>query len=207
MKSLSVFFFIICFLVFSAWGDIEVEGIGGQDSPLPFTQDTDSAMTNNINFCTETCQEKLKNFSLGKTTSNIAVCEALCWDIIPNILNKSLNTEETIELFVSAIEQREQEQEIKHEICRDMYRRSSIREDCLTYSLGVVQSIEETHDKIRRGNFEEIDEASFIAYIDIGLMPLEDDVERLNRRESKEFLAWLAEFKKNRYSQAFLLLV
>ena len=82
------------------------------------------------------------------------------------------------------------------EICKDIYNRRSVREDCIELSAEQVDKLDEIYEAFENpsdDDLEEIDPEDFELFVEIDLRPLDTLIGKLSSSEAKRVLAWIAD--------------
>ena len=82
------------------------------------------------------------------------------------------------------------------EICKDIYNRRSVREDCLELAAEQVEKLWEIYEAFENPGEDElasIDAVDFETFIEIDLRPVDTLIGKLSASEAKRVLAWIGE--------------
>ena len=82
------------------------------------------------------------------------------------------------------------------EICKDIYNRRSVREDCIELAAEQVDKLEEIYETFENPSDDDlasIDSVDFETFVEIDLRPLETLVGKLSASEAKKVLTWIAD--------------
>ena len=83
------------------------------------------------------------------------------------------------------------------DICRKIYRRPTVRDECLELPVDQVEQLEEIYEALEHprssNDLEDIDSDDFETFVSIDLKPLDTLIGRLKSTEGKKVLTWIAE--------------
>ena len=82
------------------------------------------------------------------------------------------------------------------DICKDIYNRRSVRDDCMELPVKQVEKLEEIYETFENpsdNDLASIDSVDFETFVEIDLRPLDTLIGKLSSSEAKRVLAWIAD--------------